>query len=153
MIKSSIVWQKPWSNTFGKFQFLDISKTSFFLSIKHSCLPRILKKRSFLARLAKKIIDYKKLDFLKKTMDQPLLKNSMFWTFLKLTFSGLKSLLCYKEYKKRSFLNLFAKKIYVIKRLILWQNLGLTLLENFNFLDSFRTLFFRTKKLSLLLRI
>ena len=78
-----------------------------FLKLLFSGLKSILfypeyQKTIFSGLICPKNTDDKKFLFLTKTMD--LWKISVFWSFLKLPFSGLKSNLFYPEHKKRSFL-------------------------------------------------
>ena len=120
VIKSSIFWQKPWT-PFGKFQFFGHFYKFLFLVEKAYFFIENIRKRSCLARFAQKNIDDKKFDFWQKTMDLPLWKNSMFWTFFKLSFSGLKGLLFIENIKKLIFLKWFAKKTHMIKSSIFWQ--------------------------------
>ena len=100
------------------FEFLDFS----------------IKKRSFLDWFAPKTQMIKSSFFL--TMD--VWKISIFWSFLKLPFSGLKSNLFYPEHKKRSFLSTwFAPKTKMITYSIFW----LAILRNFIYLTFLKVLF------------
>ena len=96
----------------------------------------------------------KKVDFLRKTMDKPLCKMSIFSTFLELHFSGLKSILFYPEYQKIFLSGFFgSKKKNIRKRaLFLDKNHGLIPLQNVDFFDFFKTSLFRSKKRSFLSR-
>ena len=70
-------------------------------------------------------------NFLTKTM-----KNFDFWTFLKLRFFSLKTILFYPEYQETVFSDLICPKKPVIKKIRFFhKNHGLTPFKNFDFFD------------------
>ena len=75
--------------------FLDLFKTTLFLLKNHSFLSRISKKNLFWLNFSKKY-PWENIQFLDKKYNL----FGKFWTFLKIHFSGLKSILFYPEYRK-----------------------------------------------------
>ena len=69
---------------------------------------------------------------------------SIFWTFLELQFSGLKSILFYPQYQKIFLFGFFGskKKKYEKKVDFCYKNHGLTRLQNVDFFKSFLAVFF-----------
>ena len=100
--------------------FFYFARVSLFRSKKHSLLSRISKYASFLLFLLKKTYK-KKVEFLPKTMYQPLCKMSVFLTLLELNFSGVKSILYFPENKKLVLPGFFCWKKKMRKRSIFWQ--------------------------------
>ena len=127
MRKTSIFWQKPWTNPLQNVNFFDFARTSRFGSKKHFSLSKI-KKYFFLAFLAKKKHIRKKGRFFGKNHGLTLCKMSIFFTLLEFHFSGLKSILYYLELKKCFFLAFLAKKKHIRKKgRFFGKNHGLTL--------------------------
>ena len=77
---------------------------------------------------------------------------SIFWTFLKLHYSGLKSILSYPDYLKTIFSGLIFTKNTHEKIFNFWIK-SIIYLGNFDFLDSFKNSLFWSKKHSFLSRI
>ena len=110
-IKRSIFLQNHRLTPLENFDFLYFFKTFFFWSKKDSFLSRTPKNNLFLLDLPpKKHSTWWKARFLTKSMDKPLWKISIYWSFLKLPFSGLKSILFYPEDQKTIFVAWFAQK-------------------------------------------
>ena len=70
----------------------------------------------------------------------------IFCRFLKLPFSGLKNILFYPVYQKTIFSGLICPRHTWQKVRFFDKNHGLTLLENFEFLDFFKSFFFWCRK-------
>ena len=101
----TIFCQNAWTTPFGKFLFfwtflkLDFSRveTIFFYISKN------IKKRSFQAGFGQKPPLRKMAIFGQKPWTNPFGKFSTFWTFLKVDFCCLKSILFYPEYQETIF--------------------------------------------------
>ena len=126
--------------------FFYFARASLFRSKKHSLLSRISKYASFLLFLLKKTYK-KKVEFLPKTMYQPLCKMSVFLTLLELNFSGVKSIVYFPENKKTgsSWLFWLKKKIWG-KGWFFDKNHGLTPLQNVYFFRLCENFTFRVQK-------
>ena len=126
--------------------FFYFARVSLFRSKKHSLLSRISKYASFLLFLLKKTYK-KKVEFLPKTMYQPLCKMSVFLTLLELNFSGVKSIVYFPENKKTgsSWLFWLKKKIWG-KGWFFDNNHGLTPLQNVYFFRLCENFTFRVQK-------
>ena len=91
--KISIIW------TFLKLLFSGLKSILFYLEYQ---------KMIFSGLICPKNTDDKKFRFLTKTME--LWKISVFWSFLKLPFSGLKRIFFYPKHKKTIFSYLICAK-------------------------------------------
>ena len=76
--------------------------------------------RSLLAEFAQKLAIRKMANFGQNPWTNPYWKISIFWIFLKINFSCLKSILFYPGYQKRCFLAGFAEKPPLRKVAISW---------------------------------
>ena len=105
--------------------------------------------------LLQKKIGEKVRFFVKNHGLTPFAKCRLFSTFLEVYFWGLKSILFYLEYQKFFLSGFFCskKKSMWEKGRFLWENHGLTPLENVDFLDFFRTSLVWSKKHCFLLKI
>ena len=81
--KRSIFWQKPWTNPFGKCRFFSTLWELHFSGPKKLYVLSRLSKNVFLFLFAQKKSYKKKVDFLTKSMDEPLCKMSIFLKFFR----------------------------------------------------------------------
>ena len=81
--KRSIFWQKPWTNPFGKCRFFSTLWELHFSGPKKLYVLSRLSKNVFLLLFAQKKSYKKKVDFLTKSMDEPLCKMSIFLKFFR----------------------------------------------------------------------
>ena len=126
-----------------------------FLKLQFSCLESIAfykkykKNNLFWLNLPKKYLWENIRFFDKSHVLTPLKKISIFSTFLKLYFSGLKSILFYPEYQ----ITIFCGLICPNNTWFFDKNRKLTPLEHFCFLDFFKTSLFWFKNHSFLYKI
>ena len=114
--------------------FLDFFRTSLFRSKKHSFLSRILKNLSFSLSLTK-INIWENRRFFDKNHELTPLQKVHFWTFLKLYFSGLKSIFFLFRISKNVFFRRSMIKTNIWgKCRVFDKNYGLTPLQNVHFL-------------------
>ena len=81
--KRSIFWQKPWTNPFGKCRFFSTLWELLFSGPKKLYVLSRLSKNVFLLLFTQKKSYKKKVDFLTKSMDEPLCKMSIFLKFFR----------------------------------------------------------------------
>ena len=91
-----------------------------FLKSHFSGLERIhlypeYKKNIFSGLSCPQNTDGEKFNFLTKTMEEPRWKISIFWNFLKLYSSGIKSILFYPEYQKTMSSGFISPKLHYAK--------------------------------------
>ena len=118
--KSSMFWQKPWTNLFAKCRFFSTFWELHFWGPKNFMFFPEYQKMFLMAFFAKKKNIWGKGRFFDKNHVLTLCKMSIFFTLLEFQFSGLKSFLYYPELKKCFFLAFLAKKKHIRKQSIFW---------------------------------
>ena len=103
MRKRAIFWQNPWTNPFANFWFVGLF-LNFTIPVQKPFFSiQNIKERSFLARFPTKTYMRKRAIFEKKPWTNPFANFRYFWTFFKLYYFRLKTILFYPEYQKTIF--------------------------------------------------
>ena len=133
--------------------FLSFFKTSFFWSKKHSFLSSIPKNDLFWLDLPKRHT-WQKVRFFDKNHGLTLLENFEFLDFFKSFFFWCRKDFFIQNNKKTIFSCLICPKYIDDKKSdFFYESHGLSPLENFDFVDFFKTSFFWSRKHSYFSRI
>ena len=118
MKKSSICWEKPWTNPFAKCRFFSTLWELHFWGPKNFFFYPEYQKMFLYGFLLKKKHIRKRSIFWQKPWTNPFAKCQYFLTLLELHFSGLKSIVFYPEYQKMFLFGFLCSKEQIRKRSI-----------------------------------